>query len=53
MGTVKSRVSRARDKIALILAEGSFEKDGQPANNAMADILAQLRHASHGAPIAA
>ena len=53
VGTIKSRVSRARDRIALILAEGSFEKDDLPATHAMASILAQLAHASRGARIAA
>ncbi len=43
VGTVKSRVSRARDRIALILAEGSFKNDDVLPSDAMGDILAQLR----------
>lgn len=53
VGTIKSRVSRARDRVALILAEGSFKKDDQPATHAMSDILAQLARASHNTLIAA
>ena len=43
VGTVKSRVSRARDRIALVLAEGSFKNDDVHPCDAMADILAQLQ----------
>jgi RNA polymerase sigma-70 factor (ECF subfamily) len=42
IGTVKSRVSRARDRIALILAEGHVAADGQSAQGAMAAIFAQV-----------
>jgi len=42
IGTVKSRVSRARDRIALILAEGHVAADGQSAQCAMATIFAQV-----------
>jgi RNA polymerase sigma-70 factor (ECF subfamily) len=42
VGTVKSRVSRARDRIALILAEGHVDADGQAPHAAMADIFAQI-----------
>ncbi len=38
-GTVKSRVSRARDRLALIYAEGAIDKDHQPTHAAMASIL--------------
>jgi RNA polymerase sigma-70 factor, ECF subfamily len=42
VGTVKSRVSRARDRIALILAEGHVDEDGRAPHAAMADIFAQI-----------
>jgi RNA polymerase sigma-70 factor (ECF subfamily) len=42
VGTIKSRVSRARDRLALIFAEGSFATDHAHPGQAMADILAQL-----------
>jgi RNA polymerase sigma-70 factor (ECF subfamily) len=45
VGTIKSRVSRARDKIALIFAEGSFARDDIAPSQAMAHILAQLQAA--------
>jgi RNA polymerase sigma-70 factor, ECF subfamily len=41
-GTIKSRVSRARDRLALILAEGSQPEDGMRPSAAMDDILGQL-----------
>ncbi|HEY2752971.1 sigma-70 family RNA polymerase sigma factor [Phenylobacterium sp.] len=44
-GTIKSRVSRARDRVALIFAEGSFARDGGRPSEAMANILSQLRAA--------
>ena len=53
VGTIKSRVSRARDKIALILAEGSFGEDGLAPSHAMASILAQLRDADRPMRLAA
>ena len=40
IGTVKSRVSRARDRVALILAEGDLVTDGHSAQAAMAAIFA-------------
>ncbi len=43
-GTIKSRVSRARDRLALILAEGSYGDDQIRPSAAMGDILAQLSH---------
>jgi RNA polymerase sigma-70 factor (ECF subfamily) len=39
VGTVKSRVSRARDRLALIYAEGFIEADGGPPAVAMAAIF--------------
>jgi len=42
IGTIKSRVSRARDRLALILAEGPVQVDGRPAHEAMASICAQI-----------
>jgi RNA polymerase sigma-70 factor (ECF subfamily) len=42
IGTIKSRVSRARDRLALILAEGSYDEDDVRPSNAMASIFAQL-----------
>jgi len=42
IGTIKSRVSRARDRLALILAEGSHPGDGVKPSDAMASILGQL-----------
>ena len=41
-GTIKSRVSRARDRLALILAEGSYETDDIRPSGAMHNLLAQL-----------
>jgi RNA polymerase sigma-70 factor (ECF subfamily) len=43
VGTIKSRVSRARDRVALILAEGSHGRDDILPSAAMGDIMAQLR----------
>jgi RNA polymerase sigma-70 factor (ECF subfamily) len=42
IGTIKSRVSRARDRLALILAEGSYGEDEIRPHNAMATILRDL-----------
>lgn len=42
IGTVKSRVSRGRDRLALILAEGALDADGQAPHAAMADLFAQI-----------
>ena len=42
IGTIKSRVSRARDRLALILAEGSYGDDKVLPHNAMATILRDL-----------
>lgn len=49
VGTIKSRVSRARDRLALILAEGSHGRDDMAPGNAMAAILQQLDALSVGA----
>ena len=42
IGTVKSRVSRGRDRLALIYAEGVIDQDHQPTDSAMATIFAQV-----------
>jgi RNA polymerase sigma-70 factor (ECF subfamily) len=42
VGTVKSRVSRARDRLALIYAEGEIAADGGAPSAAMSDIFRQL-----------
>jgi len=42
VGTIKSRVSRARDRLALIYAEGGIPRDGALPSNAMAAILANM-----------
>lgn len=40
VGTVKSRVSRARRAVQGVLESGGFKRDGQPAADAMRSILA-------------
>lgn len=42
VGTIKSRVSRARDRLALLLLEGDYAADDTPPSEAMADIVAQI-----------
>ena len=42
VGTIKSRVSRARDRLALLLLEGDYAEDDTPPSQAMADIVAQI-----------
>lgn len=42
IGTIKSRVSRARDALALILAEGQLDSDAVPAHRAMPAIIAEI-----------
>jgi RNA polymerase sigma-70 factor, ECF subfamily len=42
VGTIKSRVSRARDRLALIYAEGEIAHDQQAPSGAMADIFRQI-----------
>src|SRR5580658_2273089 len=41
VGTVKSRVSRARRAVQGVLERGEYDRDGAPAGEAMANILAQ------------
>jgi RNA polymerase sigma-70 factor (ECF subfamily) len=43
VGTVKSRVSRARDKLACIYADGSFGRDDQRPSVAMSAIVEQAK----------
>jgi RNA polymerase sigma-70 factor (ECF subfamily) len=43
IGTVKSRVSRGRDRLAAIMAEGSFDEDGAAPSAAMESMFAQAR----------
>jgi len=42
IGTIKSRVSRARDRLALIYAEGGIPADDLPAHAAVAAIFSQI-----------
>jgi RNA polymerase sigma-70 factor (ECF subfamily) len=42
LGTIKSRVSRARDRLALIFAEGKITEDHRPAHAAMASIFQRI-----------
>ncbi|WP_436016229.1 sigma-70 family RNA polymerase sigma factor [Phenylobacterium sp. LjRoot219] len=42
VGTVKSRVSRARAALHLILESGAFRRDKAPAHEAMAAIMAEV-----------
>ena len=42
LGTIKSRVSRARDRLALIFAEGRITEDHRPAHAAMAAIFQRI-----------
>jgi RNA polymerase sigma-70 factor, ECF subfamily len=53
VGTIKSRVSRARDRLALIFAEGSIPKDAIQPSNALADIEAQYQRAGRNIALAA
>ncbi|HEX7946922.1 MAG TPA: sigma-70 family RNA polymerase sigma factor [Phenylobacterium sp.] len=53
VGTIKSRVSRARDRLALIFAEAAIPKDDIRPTGAMADILAQCQRAAGGLRLAA
>jgi RNA polymerase sigma-70 factor (ECF subfamily) len=44
VGTIKSRVSRARDRLALIYADGQITSDEQSPSAAMAHIFHQLEN---------
>ncbi|HEX6860376.1 MAG TPA: sigma-70 family RNA polymerase sigma factor [Caulobacteraceae bacterium] len=46
VGTVKSRVSRARKALQSILEEGSYDRDGASAGDAMRSILADAERLS-------
>jgi RNA polymerase sigma-70 factor (ECF subfamily) len=46
VGTVKSRVSRARRALHAILDEGAYDRDGEPAGEAMRSILADAERLS-------
>jgi RNA polymerase sigma-70 factor (ECF subfamily) len=47
VGTVKSRVSRARRALMEILRRGEYHRDGAPAGEAMGAILAQAERLSN------
>jgi RNA polymerase sigma-70 factor (ECF subfamily) len=47
VGTVKSRVSRARRALMEILRRGEYRRDGAPAGDAMGAILAQAERLSN------
>jgi RNA polymerase sigma-70 factor (ECF subfamily) len=46
VGTVKSRVSRARRALQLILEHGDYDRDGKAASEAMGEILAHAERLS-------
>jgi RNA polymerase sigma-70 factor (ECF subfamily) len=46
VGTVKSRVSRARKALQAILESGDYDRDGQSASDAMSAILADAQRLS-------
>jgi len=46
VGTVKSRVSRARRSLQAILEAGAYERDGKSASDAMSSILAEAERLS-------
>ncbi len=46
VGTVKSRVSRARKALQVILDSGDYERDGRSAGEAMTSILADAQRLS-------
>jgi len=46
VGTVKSRVSRARRALQVILERGDYERDGKSASEAMGSILAHAERLS-------
>jgi RNA polymerase sigma-70 factor, ECF subfamily len=47
VGTVKSRVSRARRALQAILESGAYTRDGSAAGEAMSSILAHAERLSH------
>ena len=49
VGTVKSRASRGRGRLRVILESGAYEADGLPCSGAMAMIFAQLDQITQGA----
>jgi RNA polymerase sigma-70 factor (ECF subfamily) len=48
VGMIKSRVSRARDRLALIYAEGRIVADHLPAHTALSAICSQIDHLKCG-----
>jgi RNA polymerase sigma-70 factor (ECF subfamily) len=46
VGTVKSRVSRARRALHTILEQGAYDRDGSPAGEAMRSILSDAERLS-------
>lgn len=46
VGTVKSRVSRARRALQSVLSEGHYDRDGAPAGDAMRSILTESERLS-------
>ncbi|MGZ3272607.1 MAG: sigma-70 family RNA polymerase sigma factor [Caulobacteraceae bacterium] len=46
VGTMKSRVSRARGALQATLVTGAFDRDKAPAHEAMSAILTDVRHCS-------
>ena len=52
IGTIMSRVSRARDRLAALLEDGAYDQDDMLPSNAMGNLIAQL-DSLRGAAIAA
>ena len=46
VGTVKSRVSRARRALQALLETGAYDRDGRSASEAMSSILADAQRLS-------
>jgi RNA polymerase sigma-70 factor, ECF subfamily len=46
VGTVKSRVSRARRALQVILGDGGYDRDGRSASDAMSSIMADAERLS-------